>query len=258
MNIRKTNKAITANLTKIENALAIKLNKFYNNNIKDSILPIESLRRQHETTVKNMIRKTVQDAYLHGSDLVTQQIQDINSEFVPFISVTDIQNIQQVTEKVNNKFWQTASKLHQREHEFIAVPSGDLELKNQFDVLAGVVRSAILGAYLGFNTAIISKIQLVNNPVALGTGQLVGLQVVGEGQLTTQFTELPPLQGQVMFLTREDSIVDPHICEPLNRTVYDADDPDIPIPIVDTHDYCRCRLVPIIDPTDEFDLINTG
>lgn len=258
MNIRKTNKSITKRLTTIENALKVKLNKFYNNNIKGSILPIEQLRRQYETTVKNLIRKTVQDGYLTGTNLVSEQISNVVTDFVPFISATDIQNIQIVTERVNNKFWQTAAKLHEREHEFIVVPNGDLELKHQFDTLAGIIRTAVFAAYLGFNTAIISKMQLVNNPVALGIGQLEALQIQGEGQLTTQITDLNNLQGQVMFLTREDSIVDPLVCEPLNRTIYDANDPDIPIPIVDTHDHCRCRLIPLIDVTDTFDIINTG
>ena len=50
--------------------------------------------------------------------------------------------------------------------------------------------------------------------------------------------------GRVMYLTREDSKVD-EICEVLNRTIYYVDDPDIPIPIQDTHFGCRCRLVPL-------------
>lgn len=50
------------------------------------------------------------------------------------------------------------------------------------------------------------------------------------------------IQGKFMFLTQEDERVDAEICEPLNRTVYDMFDPDIPTPPL--HRHCRCLLVP--------------
>jgi len=54
------------------------------------------------------------------------------------------------------------------------------------------------------------------------------------------------MQGKIMFLTQEDAAVDPEICEPLNRTVYEVGvDFDIPEPPL--HNHCRCRMVPIID-----------
>jgi len=59
MNIRKTNREITKKLGTIENALKRKLNAFYNNNIKGSIAPIESLQLKYNTTIRNIIRKTV-------------------------------------------------------------------------------------------------------------------------------------------------------------------------------------------------------
>ena len=116
VNIQKTNRAISKELNRIENSLKSKLDKFYNQNIKGSILLIEELQRQFETRVRNLIRQTVQDSYLYGSSLVTKQISDINSDFVPFISVTDIQNITSVTDKISAQFWKTAGRLHRREH----------------------------------------------------------------------------------------------------------------------------------------------
>src|ERR1044072_3858708 len=160
MNIRKTNKQITQELNKIENSLNKKLNSFYNSNIKGSILPTESLRQKYEQKVKSMIRKTVQESYLYGTKVVTKQISDINTEFVDFISVTDIQNIAQLTDKVNNQFWKTADRLHRRETEFILLPDKGLELKNQFDTTAAIIGFAAFSTFLPFNKAIISKVQV--------------------------------------------------------------------------------------------------
>jgi len=246
MNIKKTSKEISKELDRIENALKRKLDKFYNSNIKGSQFAIETLKQKYANTVKNLIRQTVQDSYLYGSSLVTKQISDINSDFVPFISVTDVQHIQQVTEKVSNQFWKTAGRLHRREQEFIIQPFGDLELKPQFDTAAAIIGLSAFATFSAFNNAIISKIQIINNPIALG----IGTTNIPEGALSLQFEDLQDidltnLQGRVMFLTQEDSIVDPEICAPLNRTVYDADDFDIPEPPL--HNHCRCRLIPLLE-----------
>jgi len=53
------------------------------------------------------------------------------------------------------------------------------------------------------------------------------------------------ITGRFMFLTQEDAIVDPEICAPLNRTVYDMNDLDIPTPPL--HRHCRCRLIPLLE-----------
>jgi len=248
VNIKKTNREITKKLSVIENALKRKLNAFYNNNIKGSILPIESLQLKYNTTIRNIIRKTVQDGYQAGSNLVTDQISNINSDFVPFISVTDVQNIQLVTDKVSNQFWKTSGRLHRRETEFIAKPEG-LDLKPQFDTTAAMIGLSAFATFSAFNNAVISKMQILNNPFELGIG-FGSLQTVGEGELSVQITDLSQMTGKVMFLTQEDSIVDPEICAPLNRTVYDPSiDLDIPEPPL--HAHCRCRLVPFINESDQ-------
>jgi len=58
------------------------------------------------------------------------------------------------------------------------------------------------------------------------------------------------IKARFIFLTQEDAKVDPEICEPLNRTVYDSDDPDIPSPPL--HRHCRCRLIPLMEEEDPF------
>ena len=53
------------------------------------------------------------------------------------------------------------------------------------------------------------------------------------------------ITGRFMFLTQEDAQVDHEICEPLNRTIYDMNDFDIPTPPL--HRHCRCRLIPLLE-----------
>ena len=66
-----------------------------------------------------------------------------------------------------------------------------------------------------------------------------------EFDLLRQSASTEVITAKFMFLTQEDALVDAEICEPLNRTVYDSFDPDIPTPPL--HRHCRCRLIPIIE-----------
>ena len=236
--IKATNKSITQRLTRIENAIKNRLNTFYKKKIKPlSYLPIEAIRKQYESEVKNLIRRTIQEAYLIGTDVVAEKVSDKNNEFIPFISITDINNIASLANKLNDQFWKTADRLVRREQEFILNENKELEKKKGFDTEAAILAFAVSAAYLPFNNAVISKTK------ALTIDTTVDLEV-GFDILRLEDANLT---GRVMFLTREDAKVDPEICEPLNRTVYDINDPDIPIPIQDTHIHCRCRLIPVVD-----------
>ena len=252
--IRQTNKSVTKKLTRIENALKSKLNSFYKRKIKPlSDLPVESIKQKYEQQVKTLIRKTIQDAYLTGTDIVIEKIQDRNKEFVPFISVTDINNIQSLTEKMSNQFWTTTSKLVQREQTFVKnLATQSFEKKKSFDDEAAMIGLSALFAYSGFNAAVLSKMQNTINllpftqpiQVAQTIPSSLDLQVGFELEQLDPFNL--PLEGRVMFLTQEDAAVDPEICEPLNRTIYEVTDPTLPEPPL--HRHCRCRLIPIVDP----------
>ena len=160
--IRNTNKNITRLLTKIENAVASKLDTFYRKKIKPQarLFPVEAFREKYEQQVKTIIRKAIQESYLTGTNIVTDKISEKNKDFVPFISVTDITNIQSLTEKMNNQFWTTTEKLVRREQEFILDnATKELQKKNSFDDKAAMIGLGALFAYSGFNAAILSKMQ---------------------------------------------------------------------------------------------------
>jgi len=199
-----------AKLITIENALKRLLVKFYNANIKDSLSPTEELRQQYESKVKNLIRKTVQDAYEHG----TEQVADvIGNDFNLFLSQTDISNIVSLTNKANDQFWKTATRLHRRESEFILLPNADeLIQKIPFDTTAALIGFSAFATFLSFNEATTDKLD-----------QLGG--------------------GQLEFVTARDFKVDPEICEPLDGQIFNTTDPDIPqLPL---HNHCRCTLIPV-------------
>ena len=50
--------------------------------------------------------------------------------------------------------------------------------------------------------------------------------------------------GKFEFVTARDAKVDPEICAPLDGTIYNMFDIDIPTPPL--HRHCRCILVPIV------------
>jgi hypothetical protein len=229
VNLRATSKTISNKLNKLERRVTSKLNAFYKSKIKPNatLFPIETLRQKYDAEVRVIIRKAVQDSYLEGTDLVGQQINEKAPDFQLFTSVTDVTNIQAITNDMANQFWTTTGKLVQRENEFI-VKADELVQKPSFDTKAAMIGLAALFTFGAFNQAVKSKL-----PVAVTQSPVLDIDVG---------FEIKEIKGKVMFMTQEDSKVDPEICEPLNRTVYEAGDPETPDPPL--HRFCRCHLVP--------------
>ncbi len=226
------NRQISQRLDQLENSLKKKLVAFYNKNIKGKTLTsIELLKIQYDTVLRNIIRRTAQESYLHATDIIGQQLQDKNPDFEPFISVTDISNIQTLTNNMSDQFWTTASRLHSREAD-INIVNGEVVQKPELNETAALTGLAALVAFNAFNSAVKSK-----TPIATEAASI---------DLEIGF-EIRPLTGRVMFQTRHDSKVDPQICDPLDGTVWDAGDPDIVVPPQDTHPNCRCVLVPSVE-----------
>jgi hypothetical protein len=233
VNVKLTSREVKKRLESLEKLLKPKLEKFYNQKINGSLSPIELLKRKYETQVFNNIRSTVQKSYIIGMNLVIGQMLEINKEFEPFISVTDANNIRDVTKETSDRFWKTASKLHNRESEFILTPDKKLQLKHQFDTTAAMIGVASRASFNGYNSAVKSKTSVLTVPVQRSLA----------GQFE-DFDTINQIKGSVMFLTARDSKVDPEICEPLDGTIYDSHDTDIPNPPL--HNFCRCILLPIL------------
>ena len=163
MNIQLTNKEITRKLTTQEKALKRKLHSFYLTHVKNEGIPTESLRKLYENQMKAIIRKAVEDSYFTGTDLIEKEVKQIDPRKIFFISGEDIQNIQDITEQMNNVFWTTTGKLHMRESEFILTLDKELIKKKEFDTEAAYIAIAALMVFKGFNNSVISKTRQVVN-----------------------------------------------------------------------------------------------
>jgi hypothetical protein len=232
VNLRTTSKVVSNKLNKLEHRVTSKLNAFYKSKIRPNatLFPIETLRQKYDAEVRVIIRKAVQDSYLEGTDLVGQQIAEKAPDFQLFTSVTDINNIQAITNDMANQFWTTTGKLVQRENESI-LKEGELIPKPSFDAKAAMIGLAALFTFGAFNKAVKSKL-----PIAAAQSPILDIDVG---------FEIKRIEGKVMFMTQEDTKVDPEICQPLNRTVYEAGDPETPDPPL--HRFCRCHLVPFVE-----------
>ena len=161
MNIQKTNKEITQKLKTQENTLKVKLHRFYLQNIKHRQEPTDILRKVYGNRIKAVIREAVEKAYFTGVDLTKKTVQEIQPNKIFFISGTDVLNIQDITEKMNQQFWATTTRLHQREHEFELTLDKELIKKKEFDTEANFIRIASNMVMSGFNNSIISKTRQV-------------------------------------------------------------------------------------------------
>jgi hypothetical protein len=230
--IPATSRAISNRLNKLENALKRKLIAFYNKNIKGkTTTPIEVLRAQYDTQVRNLIRKTAEDSYLQGTGLIGEILQEKNPDFDIFISGTDLNNIQTLTNNLANQFWISTARLHTRESD-INIENGIIVPLPKYSETAAMTALAAAVAFNAFNQAIKSK-----TPIATEVASI---------DFEVGFT-IQPLTSRVRFTTQHDAKVDREICEPLDGQEWDANDPNIVVPPEDTHPYCRCHLIPIIE-----------
>jgi len=235
------NKVITNKLDRLERSLKRKLLSFYNSKIKGSVIPIDILKQKHNQQLQDLIRKTAQESYLIGTDTVGNQVLAKDQEFQLFISATDLTNIQGLTNRLSNDFWNTAQRLQDR--EFTVTPEG--EKKKPFDPVPALTGIAAAVAFSAFNNAIKSKsTQITQTPIENIRNQ--NDQFVSQSLNLDIGFEIRPV-GKVQFVTRRDGKVDKDICLPLDGTIWFVDDPSIVTPPTDTHFNCRCVLQPVIE-----------
>src|SRR6185503_16485761 len=195
------NRVITNKLDRLERSLKRKLITFYNSKIKGSVIPVDILKQKHNQQIRDIIRKTVEESYLIGTDTVGNQVLTRDQDFQLFISATDLNNIQGLTDRLSNDFWNTAQRLQDR--EFTVTPEG--EKKKPFDAIAALTGIAAAVAFSAFNNAIKSKstqITATPPPVIPTEDQSLNLDIGFEIRQI----------GRVRFVTKQDSKVDPDIC----------------------------------------------
>jgi hypothetical protein len=252
--ISKLNKKISEKGDQLEASLSKKLRKFYLEKIKPfaTRYPPETLRQLHEDAIFQIIRKAVQESYQFGTEVVSEQMRSQNPDFELFVSGQDINEIKTLTNSLVESFWQTTSRLILRESEF-KQSQGIVEKKPEFDIQGAMLGISSAIAFQSINQAVRSKLTaLSTSPPPLPTPPKTTIVHGNEGidveiELPFEIKRLGEegTKNRIMFLTKEDSKVDPEICAPLNRNVYDVDDPLTPEPPM--HPHCRCRLVPVVE-----------
>jgi hypothetical protein len=258
----KNSKQTAKRLDKLERSLAKKLLSFYNSRIKPSITPVPILRQKLTADLRALIRKAVQESYLVGTETVGNTLTEKVPEFDLFISTSDVDNIAALGDRMTEQFWNTAAKLRQRDEELKLTAAGQLIPKPKFDQQAAMIGIAAAATFNAFNTAVRKKL-----PEVLATAKptLVPAPPFPRGPgppppgaskpAVFEFNAEVPFEirrlklgGKVMFLTKRDAEVDKKICAPLDGKEWDADDPNIITPWVDTHPHCRCQLIPVVEP----------
>ena len=172
-----------------------------------------------------MLQKAIQESYFVAIDNL--HIPDLS------LSQQDMDNIAQLVNTHSDYFWQTAVKLKQRQIEVDTERSRIAAFKNPFDTLAAMIARAAGAVFNAFNTGIKSKLTEVKNTILPETDEFERPDILRSTKLR--------------FMTKHDAKVDPVICEPLDGTEWESDDPDIPDPPVSTHIHCRCTMVPVIE-----------
>jgi len=201
--------------------------------------------------IQSVIRKKVQDAYIIGIETVGDKIQRRVPSFELFLSVVDVETIKSISQEMYDQWWITAEKLLIRETATIEKENVKVE-KKAFDVESAIEGFSSLVVFNGYNKAVTSKLQNV-----IAASSQLGL--TGAFSFSSLFSKLATtisdvfgsllglerieeLKAQEIFLTKEDEKVDPVICEPFNRQVFEVNDPEKPNPPL--HRHCRCVLIP--------------
>ena len=149
------------------------------------------------------------------------------------ILVKDFDNINAICNEQQEQFWKSIGRIKWREVE-IQKPELALE--------ASLIGYSAWVTYHSFNKAVMSKMQDVmtlnqDNPNPNKIAARTNKSIIAE--------EFRNFAGRVVFTTMHDAKVDPEICAPLDGEIFEANASGTPIPPL--HNFCRCRLVPVIN-----------
>ena len=249
-------RAVISDLLIREKDLSKKLLAFYDR-MAEIAVPIDYFRfnEQMNNELNSVVRRAVQDGYLLGHQAIEASLKKRVPNYQLFITETDIAQIKSITKFGMDQLWLIFGKLLSRNAAGETVQKGDkVTQKPAFKAEAQISALAELILFSGYNNSIGAKINNINGQRirARQSGKASGLgdifRAIGS-TIQDAFSDLfgindvQELQAQEIFLTKEDDKVDPEICEPLARQVFDVNDTDKPIPPL--HRFCRCVLVPV-------------
>jgi hypothetical protein len=265
--IARITEGLDAKLRALEDEFAREVQAFYNSKIAplQTVVPADSIRRKYEIQIKNKIRARVEEAYRIGAENAAREIRRIDPEFQLFTSKSDTDAIHTKTNELNEKFWKTITYLTERKNAYIVkqnkLGETQLELKPQFEEEAHLLGIASFIIFAGFNKGVKTKTLVAKSltptppptpPPAPPPKPKATATPMPSQDLTLTIRRL---STDLLYLTAEDDkVCTPATnsfapCSPLNRTVYDADEPGIPE--LPRHRYCHCKLIPIVNMTHE-------
>jgi hypothetical protein len=206
MTEKSVSRKITQELNRLQVSLTSSLEKFYNQKIKGSQLPPETIKQKYGKEIEDIIRNRVQSSWLFSHDIIKDQTGQ-----TVFISSKDGAGMEKASKKMVDQFWTTSGKIWLRENEYkVDNKNNQLVELDQFDMHAGMVGIGLLVVYYAYNQGMFSKSQELGNV-------------------------------KLKFVTRENCI-DTQICLPLNGNIYNAGEVPFELPL---HRHCKCRLIPV-------------
>lgn len=209
---------------------------------------------EYEPVVKETYRNHIENIYRFGSEYVTSSINKQH-----FSTIKDVSNIEHITEESVKSFWRIVERdlTRNRDISFSEIQEDlynqiRLEIQNKFDMSVKLkpigktleklspekqIKNHIdTVSFLSLNLATIEKAkqvkEIVNTPLKFhGSPEDAVLQRFARQQI------LPA----IIWVTKKDEMVCP-ICRPMNGLIFRFDNFNIPIPPINSHSNCRCRI----------------
>ena len=209
----------------VEDQLASDLEKEYKKIMADASKDIGLLQRKYGPEVEKVIRTAVQKLYLIGADYATKT-QDTTA----FITTKDLENIKQAVTKFTQAFWKRIS---------------DAIHKSEFTIIPTTIKIAQVGDPTVEDPFGLSEDAPAESDPETDSTFLATLIATTTLALSTlaKLDQLPSEEKRKLVWVAEQDDRTCQICLGLNGQEWDEGDPDIPMPVQDSHINCRCRLL---------------
>jgi SPP1 gp7 family putative phage head morphogenesis protein len=208
---------------RLEKQLILSLDRVVNEIKDQQQKDVYLLQRQYNTKVEHILRSAIQRAYLLAAEATVSHKQGIKkrtkeaSVLSPliqhFTTTTDLKNIANKVGEYLGIFWRRMGAfLHQNDVMPNTTGFSPQSKYNANSLVTGMAINAITDTMAD---ATVSKLDQLGDP-----------------------------NEKVKWVTAHDERVCP-ICDRLDGSIWDINDPDLKQPPDDTHENCRCELQPL-------------